>query len=68
MAEQNIPAEMLDAADAAISALGYRRDTLSLRELLEVGFKAAGIPALLAERDGLRARVAELEAAMRAKQ
>lgn len=54
MAEQPIPVPMLDAAEDAISALGYRRDTLSLREVLKIGFEAANVPALLAERDALR--------------
>ncbi len=55
MSEQaTIPAPMLDAAETAVTKLSYRRDTLSLREVLEIGFEAAGVAALVQ-------RVAELE-------
>lgn len=61
MSKQNeIPAEMMDAAKPVLGARGYGRTAAHI--VAEQLLKVAGVPALLAERDGLRARVAELEA------
>jgi hypothetical protein len=69
MAEQHsITAEILDASAKAVAIWLADDDRPSesngvLASIAQAALEAAGVAALLAERDGLRERVAELEAA-----
>lgn len=54
--QNKIPAEMLDAATEAIKDLGAQIliGLCSSHDIAQVALEAAGVPALLDERDGLR--------------
>lgn len=65
--KHEIPAAMLDAATAAIKEL---RETKGLgfvgsAEIAKIALEAAGVPALIAERDALRASGAALVKALK---